>query len=670
MQRIILPFILLLSLIPAHVRAQVNTDQMLQVGRNALYFEDYVLSIQYFNQIIAAKPHLARPYFYRALAKYNLDDYEGAISDASKAIERNPFLTDAYELRGIAAQTLGRPAEAVADYDVVLQSLPYNRGILFNKALAQEEMDSLSVALTTYDQLLTRHPNFDNAYIGRARLYLRQTDTIAALADLDKALRLNPNAANAYILRADIAFTSKNDIPSALSDMDMAVKLQPRSTSLYINRALLRYKSDDYFGAMSDYDYALQLDPLNLTALYNRALLRAEVRDYQAAISDLSTILNLRPTDNLALYNRAIMYRELNELPLALQDINKLIDAMPDFAAAYFLRADIRTSMHQKGAQSDYDRSMALARKTIKRNGDAPTVQQLFGVDSESDSPEETQEEVAARFSQLLTASTDDEIEAQYNSDNIRGRVQDHNISIEPEPIYVVTYYTSPTELRPAGEYLREATQINDTHVLDYSLQVTNREVSLTDTLEINRHFQAIEYYISYLSNHTPRAIDYFALGMSRITLRQYTGAEEDFKKAIALSPDFALAYFMLGVSKYRLASAATSGVTATSQAAETRQVLLNSAIEQFQHALKLSPDMALAYFNMGVIYIDLRDYTSAINAFTHAISLKSDFGEAFFNRGYVYFNLGNHASGAADLSTAGQLGVAPSYRLLKRMAK
>ena len=47
------------------------------IGKNALYFEDYVLSIQYFNQVIGAKPYLAEPYFYRGLAKMNLDDYQG-----------------------------------------------------------------------------------------------------------------------------------------------------------------------------------------------------------------------------------------------------------------------------------------------------------------------------------------------------------------------------------------------------------------------------------------------------------------------------------------------------------------------------------------------------------------------------------------------------------------
>ena len=32
--------------------AQINTDRVMNIGRNALYFEDYILSMQYFNQVI------------------------------------------------------------------------------------------------------------------------------------------------------------------------------------------------------------------------------------------------------------------------------------------------------------------------------------------------------------------------------------------------------------------------------------------------------------------------------------------------------------------------------------------------------------------------------------------------------------------------------------------
>ena len=59
----------LLIMFPVVASAQINTDRVMAIGRNALYFEDYVLSIQYFNQVINAKPYLSDPYFYRGLAK-------------------------------------------------------------------------------------------------------------------------------------------------------------------------------------------------------------------------------------------------------------------------------------------------------------------------------------------------------------------------------------------------------------------------------------------------------------------------------------------------------------------------------------------------------------------------------------------------------------------------
>ena len=50
-----------LLILPSFVKAQLNTEQIMIIGRNALYFEDYVLSIQYFNKVISARPYLYEP---------------------------------------------------------------------------------------------------------------------------------------------------------------------------------------------------------------------------------------------------------------------------------------------------------------------------------------------------------------------------------------------------------------------------------------------------------------------------------------------------------------------------------------------------------------------------------------------------------------------------------
>ena len=82
-------------------RAQYNIDRLVTIGRSALYYEDYVLSMQYFSQAITAKPYLYEPWFYRGVAKYYLEDYVGAEADCSKAIDINPYVTNLYELRGL-----------------------------------------------------------------------------------------------------------------------------------------------------------------------------------------------------------------------------------------------------------------------------------------------------------------------------------------------------------------------------------------------------------------------------------------------------------------------------------------------------------------------------------------------------------------------------------------
>ena len=98
-QRVLL--LLALVILAIGAKAQLNTERVMIIGRNALYFEDYVLSIKYFNMVIGVRPRMSEPYFYRGLAKYNLDDYKGAASDLTLSIARNPYIAKYYQLRGL-----------------------------------------------------------------------------------------------------------------------------------------------------------------------------------------------------------------------------------------------------------------------------------------------------------------------------------------------------------------------------------------------------------------------------------------------------------------------------------------------------------------------------------------------------------------------------------------
>ena len=147
-------YLLLLVMCPLVGWAQINTDRVMAIGRNALYFEDYVLSIQYFNQVINAKPYLADPYFFRGLAKINLDDFPGAESDCSEAIERNPFVVNAYQIRGLARIQQDKLSDAVADYLKALEMDPENIVLWHNLALCRIRQKDYDAAKNDLDRLI------------------------------------------------------------------------------------------------------------------------------------------------------------------------------------------------------------------------------------------------------------------------------------------------------------------------------------------------------------------------------------------------------------------------------------------------------------------------------------------------------------------------------------
>lgn len=661
----ILFLIIICSLGPAHLRAQINTDQVLRIGQNSLYLEDYVLSIQYFNQVIAAKPYLAQPYFFRAIAKLSLDDFRGAEEDATTAIEKNPFITNAYEVRGVARQNLGRHREAIEDYEKALEQLPDNRSILFNKALAEEETEDYTAADRTFARLLKTYPRFDSGYIGRAKLRLAQGDTISALDDLNHALKINKNATNAYVMRADIAISSSKDYANALADMDEAIKLQPQFAGYFVNRAFLRYNLDDYFGAMADYDYAIQLEPLNTAALFNRGLLRAEVHDNNKAIDDFTKVLQLDPDNYHALYNRALLYKDIADYRSSVSDLDKVIEAFPDFAGAYFVRSEsLRLLGENTSAERDYRKSMALSKQPVK-TGD--------NTDTDEAPHTESQEDVANRFTSLLTIANTAQVKEEYNTAGIKGRVQDHNVTIEIEPYFTPSYYVTTTELKEVPYYIKEIDDVNATRMLRFVVMVTNHEPQLTDEEAIARHFSSIEYYNSYIATHAPRAIDYFGRAMDYYTLRNYQAAIADLDKAVELAPDFTLAYFLRANARLRnaeVASTAETGNTDARMKMQTIKMVNAEVLNDIDKVIELSPRMPFAHYNKGNLLVANGDFTSAISAYTTAIELKPEFGEAYYNRGYLYLKLGNREAGIADLSKAGELGIVPSYSLLKRMTR
>ena len=734
--------------------AQINTEQVMNIGRNALYFEDYILSIQYFNQVIQQKPYLPEPYFYRAVAKISLDDYSGAESDASKCIEINPFIKDAYRVRAVARHNTHKYDEAIGDYKTCLQMRPDDPDIMLNMAMCELALKNYNAADSCLKWCLGRDSTSERACLGMAQLCLDRQDSIGALSYVSRCIERHKNNAQAYLARCEIYANHLKDYGKALEDIDEVIKLEPSNVNYYINRSYLRYQVNDIRGTMADLDYAIAIDPNSVTAHYNRALLRSEVGDYNKAVEDYDFVLDRDPDnypafynrtmmlinigqyqqgisglnamlkkdndDFVALYQRAMLYIETRQYQSALKDLNSILAKYPKFESGYMLRAQIKQRM---GDKRGYEKDLETAISVMKAKGVHYSSFNPVDVEREHSeeirqkhaqqhydkqeqeaqrqremmegSLEESVEEVQKRFSQLLVVDVDNELKPEVNleSDGLydekaghrryrnksRGYIQDNNVEVEPQSVFSLSYYSYDNKLNGRTHFMKEMTQVNELHVLTSALTLVCGTPSLSE-YEARSRFNSVDYFNGLIATSDVRAIDYFGRAMDFFLLKNVDAAIADADRAINANSDFALAYFLrfnARMVKLQLDGASGAEAPAASDAESqamlsrrAREVALGDMAADMRKIIALSPRNTYAYYNLAYVQAMMGDNEGAIASYSRAIELKPDLGEAYFNRALIYLQLGDKEKGTADLSKAGELGILPSYNILKRMTR
>jgi len=108
---ILLLFILLMPVLAIAQTAEDYVDK----GVAKYELDDYMGAIQDYNKAIELNPNYARAYYNRGATKGKLGEYRGAIQDYNKAIELNPNYVNAYINRGLAKINIGQKDEGCLD---------------------------------------------------------------------------------------------------------------------------------------------------------------------------------------------------------------------------------------------------------------------------------------------------------------------------------------------------------------------------------------------------------------------------------------------------------------------------------------------------------------------------------------------------------------------------
>jgi tetratricopeptide (TPR) repeat protein len=663
-------YIAFLCICTTAVHAQLNTDRITAIGRNALYFEDYVLSIQYFNQVIHLKPYLSEPYLYRAIAKIQLEDYQGALRDCNDAIERNPFSPSAYYTRGYVYRQLELFEQSEKDYTQALHFSPENKTYMLLRADTRALMERYQQALEDVNQLLKREPQSASIWSEKGRVCLLKGDTICALEAFTYAAeydRTNPALWSALGL---IHLMLKND-DQAYTHLTQAINLGSKWAGDYINRGIIAYRRHNYRGALADYSQAVKIAPNDADCYYNRGVMRQEVGDYNNALDDLNKAISLAPQKTEMRYQRGLIEMQLRKWKEVISDMDSLIQRFPYFLPAYYMAAQAYT---QIGNQVDAFKLRQKAQELEARKDEIQAQQAMTPntdllIANAQPQKKDYRKEFSASTAQNNRETTEEE---QKYTSHTRGSVQKKWQEVVNEPNIVLTYYHQDLTLRRTNYYYPSVNYVNKQEILPTTLRFATQELALTAEMvefhfaEISRLSKQIEQHETYDNKlNSLLAPLYWARAIEFAIVQDYTSAIDDCTRA-ALHADKQLQpliYFCRANWRYRL----LEYQRAIGELQATNAMDFDIMLKDYDQVIKVIPDFSFAYYNKANILCTRQEWKDAIRYYTLAIEQDNEFAEAYFNRGLTYIYTGEIEKGLHDLSKAGELGIYQAYNMITR---
>lgn len=649
--------ILLCLMCAAKSVAQYNVDRLIASGEVALHYEDYVLSIQYFNKVIALKPHLWLPWYNRAVAKFYLDDYVGAEQDASHAIVLNPYIEQMLDLRAISRIRQEKYSEAIADYGRAIALNPSVTSFWLNRAICRMKTEDYDLALQEADTIIKRWTKTATAYSLKAEVYLNKKDTTEADTWLAKSLEIDPYNVDAWSTRSYIAL-NRQQWRVADSCLTQTIHLRPKVAGNYVNRALARLNYNNLRGAMADYDLALDLDPSNFLAHYNRGLLRVQLGDDNRAIEDFDFVIKMEPHNFMAIYNRALLNDRVGNLHEAIRDYTMVIDQFPNFWTGLSNRARCYRRLGMT-AKAEMDEFRIFKAQMDKHIG----VQQRWS--SKKLKEMRKRSEIDMDKYNSIVVEDKAEVEHEYKS-QYRGAVQNREVEEGLLPMYQLSYlsYTNGVHGYQAFDAAVEKFNTTADPIRRLNLACNHDHAKLTEvqSKQVFQVIDALSVGIGEESDRRVRAALLMQRAVAYADAQNYTGALSDLDDYLAVDTASVIGLWMRAVYQTLQNSYDVSrGQNVSMKVAQ--------AEGDFAEAIKLSPANAYIYFDRGNLFAGMKNHDRAIADYTRAIQLDAHLAEAYYNRGIVYHRMGKAAEAQRDLSKAGELGLYDAYALGKKLA-
>ena len=187
------------------------------------------------------------------------------------------------------------------------------------------------------------------------------------------------------------------------------------------------------------------------------------------------------------------------------------------------------TKFHDvKGA--DADEFKVLKAQLDKQNGVDPNKQTADN--TENNKTRKKSDKNMNNYRKIVVADNE-EGEEKYKSD-YRGRVQDKNVNIVPQPMFVLTYYEKHDDVKRQVNYYKFIETLNNQKVLPGRLIITNEEAPLTEE-QATKHFASIDEQTAAIVADPNDVNKRFARSLDFYLVQDFASAIEDLNQAIII---------------------------------------------------------------------------------------------------------------------------------------
>jgi tetratricopeptide (TPR) repeat protein len=276
----------------------------------------------------------------------------------------------------------------------------------------------------------------------------------------------------------------------------------------------------------------------------------------------------------------------------------------------------------------------------------------------------------------LVIEDESDDI-AKFYSNDYRGRVQNQEVDVEPQPLYVLTFSVKPSDVIQRKDYAAFVDKLNAAKIFNRELFISARESPVSET-EIKNFDAENGRLVKQIGRGRASTLQLFALAMIASAKRDYQSAVSSLNQAIQVDSDFEAALFLRTVVRSRQLETQSSESQIKSQSAKGQTQLQTDVakinygplIADLSHAILIDSKCPYLYYDRACLYSKTKQTYEAVADYSKAIDLLPDLAEAYYNRGLLYVGVGEYEKGFTDLSKAGELGLYAAYSLMKQFRK